>query len=127
MSETAASLTARKRALRAELQERLGGLSRARLRAASRAAAARLASTPWWREAQWVFAYMAMQAELQTRAIIRRALREGKAVAVPRIEGGEISFYTYEAAACRRTDSASSNRIRAGSRCPPSVCRGVHS
>jgi 5-formyltetrahydrofolate cyclo-ligase len=96
MPEDLGTLQARKRAFRAELKNRLASLSGARIQAASRAVDELLASTEWWREAAWVFAYIAMPGEVETREIITRAYKERKKVAIPRIEGQELTFYAYD-------------------------------
>jgi 5-formyltetrahydrofolate cyclo-ligase len=96
MPEGSDALQRRKGVLRAEIKNRLEGLSSRRVQVASRAVGQLLASTGWWREADWVFAYIAMPGEVETREIITRAYKERKKVAIPRIEGQELTFYVYE-------------------------------
>jgi 5-formyltetrahydrofolate cyclo-ligase len=62
----------------------------------SRLVQERLFATDWWRRARWVFVYIAMSVEVDTTPIVTRAYREGRQVAIPRIEGEEITFYRYE-------------------------------
>ena len=62
----------------------------------SRLVQERLFATEWWRRARWVFVYIAMSVEVDTTPIVTRAYREGREVAIPRIEGEEITFYRYE-------------------------------
>jgi len=63
--------------------------------AGSLAVGERLFATAWWREAPWVFVYVAMGGEVDTAPIVTRAAGEGKRVAIPRMEGGAIVFYSY--------------------------------
>jgi 5-formyltetrahydrofolate cyclo-ligase len=87
---------ARKKEVRRVIRERLSGLGGLELQDKSERIARNLFATPWWAEARWVFAYIAMPAEVETRPIIVRAYQERKNVAVPRIEGDELVFYRYD-------------------------------
>lgn len=60
--------------------------------ARSAAAAERILNIEAFRESSLVLAFLSMPSEIDTSAVIRAALRAGKAVAAPRIEGGEIAF-----------------------------------
>lgn len=59
----------------------------------SRAIERRLFETPWWRDADSLFCFVSMPREVQTIGIRRRARAEGKAVALPRVDGDEIRFH----------------------------------
>jgi 5-formyltetrahydrofolate cyclo-ligase len=87
-------LKTQKAGLRREIRSRLEGLEAAG--AKSLAVHERLFSTAWWREARWVFVYIAMPGEVDTAPIVLRAYQDGKLVAVPRMEGEEVVFYRYE-------------------------------
>jgi 5-formyltetrahydrofolate cyclo-ligase len=89
-------LITRKRQLRQDLRCRLERLEEAEILAKSRAVHERLFASPWWSAARWVFVYLAMAGEVETAPIVDRAYREGRQVAVPRIEGEQIIFYRYE-------------------------------
>jgi 5-formyltetrahydrofolate cyclo-ligase len=58
--------------------------------------AERLFPTSWWRDGQWVFIYIPMGGEVDTRFIVARAYRDGKRVAIPRMEGEDLAFYFYD-------------------------------
>lgn len=77
-----------KKQLRAEaraLREGLGVAYRARV---DEAIAARVAASEAFSEAPLVLAYCSVGSEVDTRALIREALRRGKAVALPRVVPG---------------------------------------
>jgi len=89
-------LIARKMRLRREIRCLLDGREESELITRSRLVQERLFATEWWRRARWVFVYIAMSVEVDTTPIVTRAYREGRQVAIPRIEGEEITFYRYE-------------------------------
>ena len=89
-------IATRKRALRRDIRSRLETLSGPELQEKSRRIAEHLLATPWWQRARWVFAYIAMPAEVETRDIIVRAYLDHKEVAIPRMEGDELVFYRYD-------------------------------
>jgi len=79
-----------------EIRSRLKALSGPELQEKSRRIAENLFATPWWGQARWVFAYIAMPAEVETRDIIVRAYRDRKRVAIPRMHGPQLVFYRYD-------------------------------
>jgi 5-formyltetrahydrofolate cyclo-ligase len=89
-------LITRKKKLRQDLRGRLELLDERQILARSGSVHERLFATSWWREARWVFVYIAMPGEVDTGPVVTRAYREGRQVAIPRIEGEEITFYRYE-------------------------------
>jgi 5-formyltetrahydrofolate cyclo-ligase len=89
-------LITRKRQLRKDIRCRLERLDEGQILAKSAAVHERLFGTRWWSEARWVFVYIAMPGEVETAPVVARAYREGRRVAIPRIEGEEITFYRYE-------------------------------
>jgi 5-formyltetrahydrofolate cyclo-ligase len=78
--------------LRAQMKTVLAAVVPAELASRSRLAAARLLTTPWWREADAVLAFLAMPGEPDAAMVVAAARAEGKIVAVPVIEAGEIAF-----------------------------------
>jgi len=88
-------LVARKAQLRKAIRCLLNGLEESEVVTRSRLVQERLFATDWWRRASWVFVYIAMSVEVDTTPIVARAYREGREVAIPRIEGEEITFYRY--------------------------------
>jgi 5-formyltetrahydrofolate cyclo-ligase len=90
------NVASRKIEVRRSIRQRLKTLSGPELEDKSGRIAENLFATSWWEEAQWVFVYIAMPAEVETRAIIVRAYRDNKRVAIPRIEGDELVFYRYD-------------------------------
>ncbi|CAN5841475.1 5-formyltetrahydrofolate cyclo-ligase [soil metagenome] len=80
------SASAAKAAIRARLLAERSGADAAVRDAWSAAIADRLGELPLWREARVVHTYVgAVQGEVATRGIVRRALAEGKTVACPRV------------------------------------------
>ena len=76
-----------KAALRREIAARQMEWTPAYLRASDAAIVRRVLALPAWAEAAWVFAYVSVRREPDTRALIRAALAAGKRVAVPRCLG----------------------------------------
>lgn len=72
-----------KRRLRQEIKERLKTLSEEECQKADREIGERLFGLEAWREAKVVFCYVSTGREVDTSAIIARALEEGKRVGVP--------------------------------------------
>ncbi len=89
-------LIARKAELRKTIRCLLDEREQSEVVTRSRLVQERLFATGCWRRARWVFVYIAMTVEVDTTPIVTRAYREGRQVAIPRIEGEEITFYRYE-------------------------------
>ena len=53
----------------------------------------KLVSMKAFAEAKTVFAFMSFRSEVDTTGVIKEALRQGKNVAVPKVEGKEMQFY----------------------------------
>jgi len=96
MSDSPIDISVRKKAVRAELRARLACLDGPQIEDKSRSLAGRLFATSWWSEGRWVFIYIPMGGEVDTRFIVSRAYREGKQVAIPRMEGEDLAFYVYD-------------------------------
>lgn len=59
-------------------------------------------SLPQVKGAKVFFVYHSFGSEADTHAILARLLAEGKTVCLPRVEGGEMSFVSYEGQALER-------------------------
>ena len=84
--------TERKRAMRAILRERraqMPPMERARL---SAAIAGHVLELPVFRDSQWIFSYVSVDDEVETRVLIEMALAAHKRVAVPRCAHGGMTF-----------------------------------
>ena len=96
MTESTTDIVARKRVVRAQVRARLAVLDGPQIESRSQSLAERLFPTSWWRDGQWVFIYIPMGGEVDTRFIVARAYRDGKRVAIPRMEGEDLAFYFYD-------------------------------
>jgi 5-formyltetrahydrofolate cyclo-ligase len=96
VAESIDAVTARKKAVRTEMRVRLADLDGPQIQAKSRSLAERLFRTSWWRDGEWVFIYIPMGGEVDTRFIVARAYRDRKQVAIPRMEGDDLAFYFYD-------------------------------
>jgi 5-formyltetrahydrofolate cyclo-ligase len=82
-----------KKRLRSEVLEQLRVLPMETVLAKSKRIEARLFESSWWRRARVVYCYVSMPREVQTGEIRRRAIAEGKTLALPRVAGEEIHFH----------------------------------
>jgi 5-formyltetrahydrofolate cyclo-ligase len=96
MPEQTSDVAADKKAVRAAIRARLAGLDGPRIEGKSRTLAARLFETTWWRDGEWIFVFIPMGGEVDTRFIVTRAYKESKQVAIPRMDGDELAFYFYD-------------------------------
>jgi len=96
VAESPADIAARKKAVRAEVRARLAALDGFQIEGKSQYLAELVFSTSWWSEGQWVFIYIPMGGEVDTRFIVSQAYRDGKKVAIPRMEGDDLAFYFYD-------------------------------
>ena len=85
------------RLLRREGLRRRGRLSAVQRREAGHIIAERLYSLPVYRRCGVLLSYVSYGTETDTRAIIRRALEDGKAVYCPRVCGKDMDFYRIHA------------------------------
>ena len=81
-----------KKAMRALMKTRLAEIQLEDIVLRSGQVAGRLAAMPQWFRADTVLCFLSMPHEIATGSIIQAAGAAGKAVAVPRIEGGDIRF-----------------------------------
>ena len=96
MAESSKDVAAQKKALRAEIRARLAAIDGPQIEGKSQTLADLLFETPWWTAAEWVFVYIPMGGEVDTRYIVSRAYRDRKKVAIPRMEGEDLAFYFYD-------------------------------
>ena len=52
-----------------------------------------LKQVPGFEQVTWMYCYMSYLSELDTRQMIQSFLKEGKRVAVPKVQGAEMEFY----------------------------------
>lgn len=88
--------SADKQALRAQLLKRRAALPPALRAQMGRAVAERVLALPAYTACGMLFSYVSVRQEVDTRALIRAALRDGKRVAVPRCEGKRMVFYVID-------------------------------
>lgn len=81
-----------KQELRARIREKKRALTEAQIEQASASLAAQLFAHPLYRNARTLYAYASYNQEVRTLPIIRRALADGKQVALPRVFGDEMRF-----------------------------------
>ena len=55
----------------------------------------RLFERPEWKKADTILTYISYNHEMPTMFLIERALKEGKTVAAPRVEGKTMEFYSF--------------------------------
>lgn len=87
-----------KSVLRAVIREKKRALTEAQIVHASEELTQALLAHPLYRSAKTLYAYLSYNQEVRTEAIIRRALAEGKQVAVPKVCGDEMRFLLLEGA-----------------------------
>ena len=79
-----------------QLRRKIGTLKRAlspiEIEQASQRLAQRFFETDAYQSARAIYAYLSYNQEVRTEAIIRRALADGKRVAVPKVYGEEMRF-----------------------------------
>lgn len=85
-----------KKLLRAEAKAELRALSPEIRSEQSRLIAQSIIKMPQFIAAETVFVYLARPFEADTAEIIEAALKSGKRVAAPRVNGGEMGFYYFD-------------------------------
>ncbi|UCF98215.1 MAG: 5-formyltetrahydrofolate cyclo-ligase [Spirochaetaceae bacterium] len=96
MAESSPDIVSRKKIVRAEVRARLTSLDGPLIERKSQSLAELLFSTSWWSLGEWIFIYIPMGGEVDTRYIVSRAYREKKQVAIPRMQGEDLAFYVYD-------------------------------
>ena len=81
-----------KKALRRAIRARKSAMTQAQIEAASADLAAKLFDHPAYRRAKALYGYLSYNQEVRTAAILERAQRDGKRVAVSKVYGDEMKF-----------------------------------
>ena len=81
-----------KTALRRQIAAQKRALSPAQIECTSAALAERLFAHPLYQNARAIYAYLSYNQEVRTAPILHRAWRDGKRVAVPRVNGERMDF-----------------------------------
>lgn len=81
-----------KKTLRGLVREKKRRLSPREIAKASEILGDMLRQTPVYRQARAIYGYLPYNQEVNTLPILRRALQDGKRVAVPKVYGGEMRF-----------------------------------
>ena len=81
-----------KTALRKALSARKKALTPEQMDYASQALLEQLVEHPAYQQAESIYAYLSYNQEVRTEPIIRRAMADGKRVAVPKVEADEMKF-----------------------------------
>lgn len=81
-----------KKALRREIGAKKRAMTREQINAASDRLAEKLYATELYQHAQSIYGYLSYNQEVRTEPILRRALADGKRVAVPKVFGDEMKF-----------------------------------
>ncbi len=82
-----------KKALRAAMKARLSLVPAEDAERASRGVLSQLEHLDQWNRAETVLAFLSMKDEIGTACILRQALAQGKALAVPKVVGDNLVFY----------------------------------
>ena len=82
-----------KKELRAAMRARLSLVPAEDAGSASRGVLSKLECLEQWNRANIVLAFLSMKDELDTTCILRQALAQGKALAVPKVTGDNLVFY----------------------------------
>lgn len=81
-----------KKKLRAEIREKKRALTQQQIEARSEVLAQKLFAHPLYRDARAIYGYLSYNEEVRTLPILRRALEDGKRVAVPKVFGDTMRF-----------------------------------
>ena len=81
-----------KKALRRAIGEKKRAMSIPEIEQASQRLTEKFLQTEFYRDCESVYAYLSYNQEVRTAALIRRAIQDGKRVAVPKVYGDEMRF-----------------------------------
>lgn len=81
-----------KSALRRTIREKKRAMTDQQIESASAELAERLFAHPAYQQAKALYGYLSYNQEVRTAAILERAQRDGKRVAVPKVYGDEMKF-----------------------------------
>ncbi len=82
-----------KQSIRKEVFRRRKEASEEMIRQASQSICEKIRALEAFRESEWLFAYMDFNKEVMTGSLIEKAWEMGKRVAVPKVEGKDMTFY----------------------------------
>lgn len=85
-----------KKALRREISAKKRAMTTEQIESSSQILAEKLFETDLYRHAQAIYGYLSYNQEVRTEPILRRALADGKRVAVPKVFGEEMKFLWIE-------------------------------
>lgn len=81
-----------KQALRAQIREKKRAMTEEEIVSRSMALTEKFLSTDAYRQAKTVYGYLSYNQEVRTGPLLAQALKDGKAVAVPKVCGEEMRF-----------------------------------
>ena len=81
-----------KKAMRRAIGEKKRAMTRDEIERASERLAEKFLQTKFYRDCRSIYAYLSYNQEVRTDVLIRRAIQEGKRVAVPKVYGDEMCF-----------------------------------
>lgn len=82
-----------KEALREQMRAKRDALSLRTIHEESLKCLRNLRELPAYRENTWIYTYMAIGSEVDTISMMQEFIKDGKKVAVPKVEGDIIAFY----------------------------------
>ena len=83
----------RKKSIRKRIFQLREGVPQSEIQESSRKIMHQITGLSLWQKASCIYAYMDFNKEVMTRELIETACRQGKRVAVPRVQGKEMHFY----------------------------------
>lgn len=81
-----------KASLRRQIRDKKRGMTEEQIESASQRLAELFFATRQYREAKTIYGYLPYNQEVRTTPMLKRALADGKRVAVPKIYGSEMKF-----------------------------------
>lgn len=81
-----------KKALRARIREKKRAMTEEEIVSRSLALTEKFLKTDAYRQAKTIYGYLSYNQEVRTRPLLAQALKDGKAVAVPKVCGQEMRF-----------------------------------
>lgn len=81
-----------KKAMRRTIGEKKRAMTREEIESASERLTEKFLQTEFYRDCRSIYAYLSYNQEVRTDALIRRAIQDGKRVAVPKVYGDEMRF-----------------------------------
>lgn len=82
-----------KNTLRKQMKQKRNTLNEEERAKAAEGCLQQLIQLPGFEQVSWIYCYMSYLSELDTRQMIQSFLKEGKRVAVPKVQGAEMDFY----------------------------------